>query len=144
MSRAEHAIADAGYDARKAMGRYLGEVGASLHFGLLHTIYQQFPDLRPPPNELPTIDSELCWDEVTLPASVSERDLDKMIFVLLKPHWRKTAMILVLAHEHCAQQGWPIEPEVVAARIQALADDDLIDHQGDLRMWRFSEVRLKP
>ena len=53
-------------------------------------------------------------------------------------------MILVLALEHCEKRAWQIEAEVVAARILALADDDRIDHQGDLRMWRFSEARLAP
>jgi hypothetical protein len=53
-------------------------------------------------------------------------------------------MILVGASKRCKELSWSLELEVVAARIRALADDDRIDHQGDLRMWRFSEVRLKP
>lgn len=143
MSRAEMAIIKAGPDARKAYGGYLNEVAINLHFGLLPAIYRQFPDLQPP-GEVPTVDSELCWDDVTLPSSVTENDLDEMIFALLKPQWQKVAMVLVRAQEHYEKQAWPIAVEIIAARILALADEDRIDHQGDLRMWRFSEVRLKP
>jgi hypothetical protein len=143
MSRAEAATGELGSDDRKALGRPFGEVSTYLHFGLLRTIYRQFPDLEPPRTEVPTINSELRWDEVRLPGSVTERDLDEMIFSLLQPQWRKMAMILVLADEYCKERAWPVEYEIVAARIQALAETEQLDHQGDLRMWRFSEVRLK-
>jgi hypothetical protein len=97
IGRAEHAIAEAGPDAREALGGHLRAVGKSLHTGLLYTIYQRFPDLKPQPEEEFAIDSELYWDEVLLPAGIT-----------------------------------------------ALAYDDRIDHQGDLRIWRFSEARLLP
>ncbi len=144
IGRAEHAIAEAGPDAREALGRHLRDVGKSLHTGLLYTIYQRFPDLKPPPEEDFAIDSELYWDEVLLPAGITEAGLDEIIFSALKPRWQKTAMTLLLALECCKKRTWQIEPEIIAARILALADDDRIDHQGDLRMWRFSEVRLLP
>jgi hypothetical protein len=144
MARAEHAIAEAGSDAREALGRHLRELSRSLHSRLLHTIYQRFPDLRPQHGEELAIDSELYWDDVSLPAGITEAGLDEIIFSVLKPRWQKMAMILVLALEHCEKRAWQIEAEVVAARILALADDDRIDHQGDLRMWRFSEARLLP
>jgi len=143
MSRAEAAMGELGSDDRKAFGRPLVELSGSLHFGLLGTIYRQFPDLEPPPTEVPTIDSELRWDQVCLPASVTEPDLDKMIFSLLQPQWRKVAMILVRADEYCKERAWPVDYEIVAARIQALAEADRLDHQGDLRKWRFSEVRIR-
>jgi hypothetical protein len=144
LSRATDAMSEIDGDERKPLARPLGEVILSLHWDMLPTIYQQFPDLEPPRStEVPTIDSELQWDEVSLPPSVTERDLDEMIFSVLKPRWQEVAMILCYAHDHCEKQAWPIELDVVAARIQALADDDRIDHQGDLRYWRFSEVRLR-
>ena len=80
MSRAEAAIAEAGDDARKALARYLDDVSVSLHWGLLTAIYRNFPDLRPPPTEIPTICSELRWEEVTLPPFVSEVAIDQIIF----------------------------------------------------------------
>jgi hypothetical protein len=140
MSRAEAAIIKAG--DYKALADYLYNLANNLNWGLLPAIYKQFPDLEPP-GEVPTIDSELQWQEVSLPPSVTEHDLDAMIFSVLRPRWHKMAMILCYAHDHCQKHAWPIEPDVVAARIRALADDDRIDHQGDLRYWRFSEVRLR-
>jgi hypothetical protein len=144
MSRAEAAMGELGGDDRKALAEPLVDVSINLHSGLLRTIYKQFPDLEPPRNDVPTIDSELRWDEVTLPPAVAVHDLDEMIFSLLKPRWQKMAMLLVCAHEHCEQRSWPIEADVVAARVHALAEAGRIDHHGDLRKWRFSEIRLKP
>jgi len=144
MAHAEHAIAEAGSDAREALGGHLRDVGKSLHTGLLYAIYQRVPDLKPPPDEELAINSELYWDEVLLPAGITEAGLDEIIFSVMKPRWQKMAMILVLALEHCEKRTWQIEAEIIAARILALADDDRIDHQGDLRIWRFSEARLLP
>jgi hypothetical protein len=141
MSRAEAAIIKAG--DYKAMSDNLYNIANNLNWGMLPAIYKQFPDLEPP-REVPIINSELEWNEVELPSAVAESDLDELIFSLLKPRWQKMALILTYALKQCEARSWPIEPDVVAARIQALADDDRIDHQGDLRYWRFSEVRLRP
>ena len=126
------------------LARPLAEVSLSLTWDLLYSIYRRYPDLEPPRTVVPTIDSELCWDDVDLPPSVDEDELQAMIFSLLKPQWQKMLRVLWDACEQCKERSWPIEAEVVAAYIQVLADDDLIDHQGDLRMWGFSEVRLLP
>jgi hypothetical protein len=143
MSRAQEAIAGLDREDRRRFIMPLSVAGGELQDKILWPIYQRFPELQPP-GEVPTISSELCWDDVILPSPVTERDLDEMIFALLTPRWHKTAMILVQAQKHIEKNAWPIEVEVVAARIQALADNKRIDHQGDLRMWRFSEVRLLP
>ena len=45
--------------------------------------------------------------------------------------------------EHYLSHGIDISPEIVAARLMAMADSGLIEDIGDLRKWRFSEVRLK-
>jgi hypothetical protein len=94
-------------------------------------------------SEIPQINSELRWDEVRLPASVSETDLDGMLFSLMKPWPQKMAMVLGDALGQCRERGWPISKEELAARIQQLVEADRLDSRGDLRMWRFSEVRLK-
>ena len=39
--------------------------------------------------------------------------------------------------------GLAISDEALAARIQVLTDSGRIEGVGDLRKWRFSEVRLK-
>jgi hypothetical protein len=96
-----------------------------------------------PTGEVPTIDSTLRWDEVDLPSSITESDLDGVIFSVMRPQWRKTAMILIKASGQCRERSWPSDLEVITARIQALAEAGRIDHQGELRYRRFSEVRLK-
>ncbi len=106
-------------------------------------IFDRFAD-EIPFEEFPEISSALRWEAVKLPASISEATVDELIFSVLKSHWRKMAMILILAEERCTELKIAIAPEIIAARIDALAAADRIEHQGDLRRWRHSEVRLKP
>jgi hypothetical protein len=93
--------------------------------------------------EKPRINSRLRWDQVKLPTGITEAELDALILSMMKPHWNKMAMILGRMQEQCKQHEWPLSDEIVAARIQALADADRIEAAGDLRKWRHSEVRLK-
>ena len=39
--------------------------------------------------------------------------------------------------------GLPVSDQIIAARIEALAEAGFIENQGDVRKWRHSEVRLK-
>jgi len=96
-----------------------------------------------PSGEVPTINSTLCWNEVRLPSSIMESDLDDVILSVMQPQWRKMALVLGNARAQCRERSWSLEPEILAARIEAMAEAGRIDHQGDLRSWRFSEVRLK-
>jgi hypothetical protein len=93
--------------------------------------------------EIPAISSTLAWDQVRLPPSVTEADLDGIIFSVLKPLWQKTAMTVVRAMARCEERALPIGAEEIAARLQVLANSDRIEGAGDLRYWRHSEVRLK-
>lgn len=142
--QAEAAIVDVGDDARKLFAEPLVTAVFHLHFKLLRLIYKRFPDLEPPPPPA-TIDSTLRWEDVSLPSSVLETDVDRILFSVLKPQWRKVAMVLYCAVEKVEQGelAAPIDYEVFAARIQALAEADLLDAQGDLQMWGRSEVKLK-
>jgi hypothetical protein len=112
--------------------------------GVLRIIYDRFPDLELRSDEIPTICSTLLWEDVRLPPSITDADVDGVIFSVLKPQWRKTAMIVLQALKKCEELGWPIEDEALAARIEVLAEAGRIEHQGDLRYWRHSEVRLQP
>lgn len=124
--------------------RLYGVVGA-LEDELLRPIYEQYPDLEPPkPDWEPaTTSSELTWDDVRLPASVTEERFDEIIFSAMKPTWRKTAMMVGLVMDRCKELELSISYEMIAARLKVLADTDRIEGIGDLRMWRHSEVRLK-
>jgi hypothetical protein len=127
---------------RAALAVSLGEIVSALHFELLLAVYNRYPDLRPPSDEEPSIDSVLRWENVVLPKSVSEADLDQLIFSALEPNWRKTARVIGNLVIRCKALAWPIDAEMLAARVQALAEAGRIDSAGDLRAWRHSEVRL--
>jgi hypothetical protein len=145
LDHAGMAVADLGKEERLALDGLLREVVETLHLDLLAQIYDQYPDLKPPPRdeEIPTISSSLAWDQVRLPPSVTETDLDGIIFSLLKPRWQKTAMVVIRAVQRCEERALPIGDEEIAARLQVLSDSDRIEGIGDLRKWRHSEVRLK-
>jgi ribosomal protein S18 acetylase RimI-like enzyme len=93
--------------------------------------------------ELPVISGLLDWDDVALPDSVSEANLDAIIFSALHSQWRKTAMVVGTALTRCQELTLPVSAEMIGARVRALADTARLEGQGDLRKWRHSEVRLK-
>jgi Protein of unknown function len=133
-------------DQEKLLKLQIGELIAALHFDILPQVYDRHPDLRPPP-EKPRISSTLRWSKVKLPPSVSEKEIDAIIFSELNRQWRKVAMVVGRAFDRCEERGLPIPRkgryEIFGARLRELADKDLIEGAGDLRKWRFSEVRLK-
>lgn len=94
-------------------------------------------------DERPHISSKLRWKDVVLPAPLSAAVIDKVILSCLKPQWLKVARVVGDAVVRSNESGLPIDDLVVAAHIQALAETGVIESQGDLRKWRFSEVRLK-
>jgi hypothetical protein len=145
LDRARMAIAGLGKAERIKLEDWLDSVVGALEDELLQPIYKQYPDLEPPrPDcEPPTISSELTWDDVRLPPSVTEERFDEIIFSAMKPTWRKTAMMVSLVMDRCKELELPVSYEMIAARLKVLADTDRIEGIGDLRMWRHSEVRLK-
>jgi uncharacterized protein DUF3658 len=129
---------------RKPFGEPISNAyGALQHEMLDKVIYRQFPDLRPPSKERPRIDSKLTWDKVKLPPSITVMDFDRIILSELSHHARKTARIVGNVSEHYRQLGIDLDPAIAAARLMAMVDSGLIEGAGNLRMWRFSEVRLK-
>src|SRR6266568_1139460 len=93
--------------------------------------------------EPPVISSTLRWEDVSLPASISEADLDQIIFSVMTCRLQKTAMVIVKALEQCKALDLPINAEIVGARLRALSKSGRIEGAGDLHQWRYSEVRLK-
>lgn len=108
-------------------------------------IYDEFPDLAPEYGSLEPspIDSELCWHEVQLPPDVTEKDVDDILFPLLRSHWQKVLRVLFNARDSCNINGVAIDYEILAARLRDLSDRNQIEGIGDLRKWARSEVRLK-
>ena len=93
--------------------------------------------------ETPAISDTLRWEDVVLPDSISEAELDQIIFAEMKSQFRKTAFIIVKAVTRCEALGLPIDADMLGARLEALAEANRIDSAGDLQKWRHSEVRLK-
>lgn len=128
---------------RAALVEPLGDIVTALHFELLPAVYKRYPVLRPLSDEGPIIDSILQWENVELPEAVPQAELDQLIFSALNPNWQKTARVLGNLVIRCKALAWPIEAEMLAARIQALAEAGTIESAGDVRAWRYSEVRLR-
>jgi hypothetical protein len=70
-------------------------------------------------------------------------DFDRVILSTLSPQRRKTARIVGTVSEHYRTLGVDLDPAIVAPRLMAMVDSGLVESAGDLRKWRFSEVRLK-
>ncbi len=102
---------------REMLAAPLEKIVLALHFELLRAVYLRYPDLRPPAAGRSIKNTVRRWEEVVLPESISETDLDRTIF-------------------------FPVDDEVVGVRIRALAEAGRLEGEGDLRKWRFSEVRL--
>jgi Protein of unknown function len=120
----------------------LGNIILALHCELLHALYIRYPDLRPPESGRDMIDTARRWEEIVLPESVTETDLDSIIFSTLNLRWQKTAMVISRALKRCETLALPVDAEMVGVRIQALTEAARLESQGDLRKWRYSEVRL--
>jgi hypothetical protein len=93
--------------------------------------------------EEPHVSSTLRWKDVRLPRSVTEADLDALIFSVLNQNWRKTARIVGSTLELCEARLIEVSAEVIAARIQDLVETGKIEGVGDLSKWRHSEVRRR-
>jgi hypothetical protein len=142
INRAEAIISSLDRDDRGALANPLGNVVFPLHFELLHAIYKQHPDLRPPEKGRRNVDTQRRWKEIVLPESVSENDLDAIIFSAVATQWLKVAMVISRALKKCEERNLPIDDEVIGVRIRFLSETDRLESQGDVRKWRFSEVRL--
>jgi hypothetical protein len=106
LNQACEAILRLGGEARTTFGIPLNDAASDLRFGLLKLLYDQFPDLKPPP-EIPVISSTLAWADVCLPPSITEADIDSVILSVITAQWRKTAAIVGKAYDKCRELGWP-------------------------------------
>ena len=126
----------------EVLGAPLLEIIDALHFKLLRAVYIRYPELRPPDPGRSRINTARRWKDIVLPESVSETDLDNAIFSALTSRWQKTAMVIGNALKYCITLAIPVDEEVVGVRIRALAEAGRLEGEGDLRKWRYSEMRL--
>ena len=97
--------------------------------------------------EKPEIDddrvcSTLTWKEVVLPSSISEADLDALIFAETDKCWLKVARIVGNVFQTLEARCVRLPMDIIAARIAKLVEVGRLESQGNLNMWRHSEVRL--
>jgi hypothetical protein len=143
IGRAASVLTDVEDDERAALSAAMVDVSSRLYRDLLQPINAKFPDLAVPMQVVGTI-RHLRWQDVALPPSIAESDLDHLIFSLLKPGWISLALILVLASRRCEELSWRLNLAEVAARIEALVESGRIEHEGDRRRLGAGEVRLPP
>lgn len=75
---------------------------------------------------------------------MSTSEIDKAILSVSHPSWRKVAMIIGKA-ARVEGVGVPDDEaghKIIASRIEALVALGRLTAQGNLKRWRFSEVRL--
>jgi len=145
LERAIRAASDFPKEERLKFSGLLYEAIAALNSDVWKPIYDEYPDLAPEYESLepPAIDSELSWDEVQLPPDLTEKDVDDILFPLLRPYWQKVLRVLFNARDSCNINGLAIDYEILAARLRDLSDRNQIEGIGDLRRWGWSEMRLK-
>ena len=71
----------------------------------------------------------------------SANDIDHVVLSLAKDRWRKVAMIIAQS-EALLGEMTERDCNVVAERIEALVAAGKLEAQGNLKRWRWSEVRL--
>jgi Protein of unknown function len=142
INRASEIVFALDEEDREVLGTPLLEIIDALHFKLLRAVYIRYPELRPPDPGRSRINTARRWKDIVLPESVSETDLDNAIFSALTSRWQKTAMVVGNALKHCETLALPVDEEMVGVRIRALAEAGRLEGDGDLRKWRYSEVRL--
>jgi hypothetical protein len=142
INRAEAIISTLDPDERETLFTPLGKVVVALHFELLGAIYRRHPDLEPPPKYMRYVDTKRRWKQIVLPESVSEDDLDAIIFSVVAKQWLKVANVLGKALKETEARNLLLDAQVIGARIRLLSETGRLESQGDVRKWRFSEVRL--
>jgi uncharacterized protein DUF3658 len=142
INRASEIVFALDEEGRQVLGTPLLEIIDALHFKLLRAVYIRYPELRPPDPGRSRVNTARRWKDIVLPESVSETDLDNAIFSALTSRWQKTAVVVGNALKYCKTLALPVDEEMVGVRIRALAEAGRLEGEGDLRKWRYSEVRL--
>jgi Protein of unknown function len=121
---------------------FIRALATKLNSELLQAVFDRFPDLLTF-EEFPEINSSLRWDQVKLPPTASESQIDEIVLSVIIPQWRKMAAVIWHAAKRSEELALGVTDEMFAARIRVLVDADRLESQGDLRRWRHSEVRKK-
>lgn len=72
-------------------------------------------------------------------------ELDQIILSFCSEHWQKVARIVAKTYEVLEERGIAIVGDTadkVDERLAALVRSDRLEAEGNIRRWRYSEVRL--
>jgi len=86
--------------------------------------------------------STLRWKDVVLPAAVTAAAIDALIFAETDKCWLKVARIVGNVFQNLEARCIRLPMDIIAARIAKLVEVGRLESQGNLTMWRHSEVRL--
>ncbi|MDX8509870.1 DUF3658 domain-containing protein [Mesorhizobium captivum] len=71
-----------------------------------------------------------------------DSNIDATVMQMVMERWQKTAMVIAKTEEALRKEGEQVSFEEIAERIEALDSRGDIESQGNLALWRNSEVRL--
>ena len=74
--------------------------------------------------------------------TASTQEIDGFILAAVRPQWLKVARIIADVLKDCERNDVASRDDTIAVRIQALVAGGRLEAQGDLKRWRYSEVRL--
>lgn len=143
LSKVDEALSELSKEDREMFSDAMAHLYVGLRAKALRVIYSRYPELWPIPSDFDEIDSDLRWEQMTLPPSISEADLDAAILSKLKPRSLKVAKVVTDVFKVYEDRGQSIDVNIIAVRIRWLAETGRIEGFGDLRKWRYSEVALK-
>ena len=69
-------------------------------------------------------------------------DIDAAMLSSASHRWLKAARIVGQVSDHFDEAERGAKLEIIAGRLRELVDAGLLESQGDLSRWRYSEVRL--
>jgi hypothetical protein len=69
-------------------------------------------------------------------------ELDQLLLSFCDVHWLKVARIVGKTLQTCEEHGVQISAEAIDARMTVLVGTRRLEAKGDIRNWRYSEVRL--
>ncbi|MDX8531913.1 hypothetical protein RFM41_07835 [Mesorhizobium sp. VK25A] len=72
----------------------------------------------------------------------ADSNIDGIIMQMVMDRWQKTAMVLAKTEDALRKAGEQVSWDDIAERLEALDARGDIESQGDLTLWRNSEVRL--
>ncbi|MBZ9989884.1 hypothetical protein LB572_22550 [Mesorhizobium sp. BH1-1-5] len=72
----------------------------------------------------------------------ADGNIDRAIMQMVMDRWQKTAMVLAKTEDALRKAGEKVSWDDIAERLEALDARGDVESQGDLTLWRNSEVRL--